>query len=125
MVDIVERNRLADMIVSLLKSEKTWDSLHEYFFGQESQDSAIDSIGWFFWVNLDPEYPYNRYNLSRNLVFRVILFLLSSTEYSHAHTDHTHDRYWPFQQEEDYKNEYNRNMEYVTHILGTTEFSVG
>jgi hypothetical protein len=101
MVDVQERKKMMEAILSLLANPQQWDVFDEYYSHLNTQDAAVYDIGWFFWVCLDPEYPSNSNSLSDSSSFRAILFLLSTQEYHQRLGNRSlatcgGDEYWPF-----------------------------
>jgi|GEM_PF-4519370 len=118
MVDVQERKRMMESIISLLADPQKWDVFAEYYSHLHTHDAAVYDIGWFFWVCLDPEYPSNRNSLSDSTSFRAILFLLSTQEYHQQPRNRSHatcggDEYWPFSGREGYETEYVKNGRYA------------
>lgn len=122
MVDVQERKRITDAIISLLKNPQKWDAFNECYSHLNTDDTAVYEIGRFFWVCLDPEFPSNRKALSDNIAFRALLFLLSTQEY-HQRTGNRSratceaDEYWPFTGRVFYETELVANRKYAEELL--------
>ena len=95
MVDRKERNRLLQEISMLLANPNSWDSYSQYYARMNTYDLALYGVGRFFWICFDPEFPLNRLSLHEEIIFRCILFLMSSEEYKKPR-DQLQNNWWPF-----------------------------
>ncbi len=102
MIDVPERTKMQEAIILLLKNKLTWDEFDDYYSNLETKDLAVYEIGWYFWVAMDPEYPSNKPYIKKGIIFRSILFLLSTCEYTRKSRD---EEYWPFAEKINYSAE--------------------
>lgn len=83
MIDLFERQALADILIRLSHKKSNWDELDAFLVKNPTsfQDNAILEIGYTFLGFFDPEWPCNLMNLKSGLIFRTLLFLYSTQEY--------------------------------------------
>lgn len=124
MVDLQERVRLRDAILSLIQNTRTWDDFDRYYCNLNTEDRAVRDIAYYYWMCFDPEYPVNQQGVTNRdpFTFRAILFLLSGLEYS-PHTRRTPCEWWPFILENDYTTEFERNSSLARQVLKDADAS--
>lgn len=84
MIDLIERQVLANMLIEYLNGKSGWNELDAFLTKNTSCDNAILEIGFEFWTFIDPEWPENVMNIRYALVFRTLLFLHSTQEYEYV-----------------------------------------